>query len=47
MVVRKVSRDVIGYEDSKYWCVSILLLSLFNSRLLLAKLRAVHPFSRS
>ena len=32
LVVCQLSRDVIGYEDSKYhWCVSIRLLSQFSS----------------
>ena len=32
LVVCQLSRDVIGYEDSKYhWCFSICLLSQFSS----------------
>ena len=47
LVVCQLSRDVIGYEDSKcHWCVSIRLLSQFNSRLLV-KLSDVQSFSRS
>ena len=33
MVFCQLSVDVIGYENSKcHWCVSIHLLSQFNSR---------------
>ena len=32
LVVCQLGRDVIGYEDSQcHWCVSIRLLSQFNS----------------
>ena len=44
----QLSRDVTGYKDSKcHWYALILVLSLFNSPLLLAKLSAAHSFSCS
>ena len=46
LVVCQLSRVVIGYEDSKcHWCVSILLLLLFNSLLFLAKLERLSTHS--
>ena len=42
----RLSRDVIGYEDSKcHWCDSIGLLSQLNSRLLLVKFSFVQLLS--
>ena len=40
LVVCQLSRDSIGYEESKcHWCVSNRLLPHYNSRLLLVKRR--------
>ena len=48
LVLCQLSRDVIGYEDLiSNWCVSILLLSQLDSRLLLVKLSVLESFSRS
>ena len=41
MVVYKLSRDIVNYDDSKInvcdWCILICPLSKYNGRLLLVK----------